>query len=563
MASKTRMLILATAMLVLTGVALGPATVFAQEYSVQFSVLALPAGVRTHYYLDNVLNGTIQTGETKVLSFPVGSAHTLSVDLTVSLDNGTRYRCKDNFWSFAEAGTHTFTYVAQYRLEVSAPYVSPTGADWYDAGTTAYAELPINVTAGPEGVRYVFARWEGDASGQGLVSDPIVMDRAKKAVAAWKTQYSLKVSSDPVSVFAAYALWFDAGSTADFSVSEKTTGDDSRYVFAQWTGDYAGTSVQGSLRMDGPRSVTAKYKTQYLLTVTLTPPEIAKTSGMPNSTWYDAGLTEKLGPVPQSIPVNSGERLNLISWNVDGMTQQGTSIEVLMDRAHRVELLYRTQYHLEVTSQLGETTGSGWYYSGENARFGVIYSGPEFPVKYTLATWQSTPSTTIKTVSESEAEISMDRPYTVEAVWNADYTLTWIVISVVGLAVIVIAAVAILAVKKPSSLGKFVSSFRSSFKGRKLRPPGTGLPTPTAFSVCQKCGRMVPSSAEYCQTCGAQIRGRPAPPTDTETLDESVYDYIVKRHGEISLSRASKDLRLSADEIKRSTERLKKKGRLA
>jgi len=563
MASKTSILVLATAMLVLAGVTFVPATVFGQEYSIQFSVVALPAGVKTQYYLDSVLNGTIQTGESKVLSFPSGSGHTLSVDLIVSVDNGTRYLCKNNLWSFTEAGTHTFTYTAQYRLEVSSPYVSPTGADWYDSGTTAYAGLPTNATTGPEGVRYVFARWEGDASGQGLVSDPIVMDHAKKAVAAWKTQYSLAISSDPASVFSAYVLWFDAGSTADFFAPERTNGTDSRYVFALWSGDYFGASVQGSLRMDGPRSVTAKYNTQYLLTVTLIPPEIAKTPGMPNSTWYDAGLTEKLGPVPQLIPVSSAERLNLISWNVDGMTQQGTSIEVLMDRAHRVELLYRTQYHLEVTSQLGETTGSGWYYSGENARFGVIYSGSEFPVKYTLATWQSTPSTTIQTVSESEAEINMDRPYAVKAVWNADYTLTWVFIFVVALAVIVIATVAILAVKKPGSLGRFASSFKSSFRARKLRAPGTGLPTLAAFSVCQKCGTMVPSSAEYCQTCGAQILGRPAPPTDTETMDERVYDYIVKRHGEISLSRASKDLRLSADEIKRSTGRLKKKGRLA
>lgn len=48
-----------------------------------------------------------------------------------------------------------------------------------------------------------------------------------------------------------------------------------------------------------------------------------------------------------------------------------------------------------------------------------------------------------------------------------------------------------------------------------------------------------------------------------EAVDERVYDYIVKRHGEISLSRASTDLGLSVDEVKRSTERLKKKGRLA
>lgn len=46
-------------------------------------------------------------------------------------------------------------------------------------------------------------------------------------------------------------------------------------------------------------------------------------------------------------------------------------------------------------------------------------------------------------------------------------------------------------------------------------------------------------------------------------IDNRVYDYIVKRHGEISLSQASKDLGLSWEQVRRSTERLKKAGRLA
>jgi hypothetical protein len=562
MASRTRVLLLAFTMLVFTVAAFAPAIVRAQEYSVSLTVTGLPTGVGTHYYVDNVLNGTIQTGETKSLNFTMGGAHTVSVDLYVNVGNETRYQCGDNVWSFTEGGIHPFAYKAQYHLEVLSPYGSPTGTDWYDEGATVYARLVTNVTAGAEGVRYVFVSWKGDASGQGIVSDPIIMDRAKKATAGWKTQYILRISSDPISIFSPLTLWFDEGSLADFSAPPGTNGTDTRYVFDQWFGDCSGANARASLQMDGPKSITAKYKTQYFLNVTLTPPEIAQRQDMPTGDWYDPGQITRLGPVSHNITVSSMERLTLLSWNLDGMTQPGTSMEIQMESPHRVELTYRREYYLNVTSRFGETKGTGWYPSGQTVRFSVTYGGPDYPVKNIFVRWKSSPSTaTIADISKTETDITMDRPYVMEAEWTVDYTPVWVTIFVIVSAVTLIAAVIITAVKRPGFYGRFTSSVRSLFRDRKVRIPTV---SPTPWVVCHKCGARVASSAEYCQTCGAtQARRRPAATPDTETLDERVYDYIVKRRGEISLSRASRDLGLSVDEIRRSTERLKKRGRLA
>jgi hypothetical protein len=54
-------------------------------------------------------------------------------------------------------------------------------------------------------------------------------------------------------------------------------------------------------------------------------------------------------------------------------------------------------------------------------------------------------------------------------------------------------------------------------------------------------------------------------PTDLslEDTDNQVYDYVAKRHGEISLSQASNDLGFSVDQVMGSTRRLKRKGLLA
>ncbi len=550
-------------LLVFTAATVLPLMVKAQTYSISFTVVGLPSGVKTRYYVDGILNGTIQTGEVRPLNFTPGPVHMLSVDIVVSGGNGARYQCRENLWSFSDAGIHTFSYNTQYYLEVLSPYGSPSGTGWYNESATAYARIAKNMTEGPEGVRYVFAKWEGEASGQNIVSDGIIMDHPKKAVAAWKTQYRLRISSDPVEILPPSTLWFDAGSLAEFLAPNGTASPDTRYVFTQWVGDYAGSSPGGSIQMDSAKSVTAKYKTQYLLSIAFTPSEVAQEKEMPRTGWYDAGSTATLGPVTQTVTVSSVERLAFISWNVDGMIQQGTSIDVRMDGPHHVEVTYRAQYYLEVTSLLGETTGSGWYFSGEKTRFGVTYRGSDFPVKYTLSGWQSSPSAVITTVSATEAEINMDRPYVVEAVWSGDYTPAWIFLFVISSVVIALTAVAVFTVKKPGSLGRLMSSFKHGFRTRKVSLSGAAMAPPTSLVACQRCGARVPSSAEYCHFCGASMAvARAAEPADLEAVDEQVYQYILKRHGEISLSRASKDLGLSVDELKISTERLKKKRRL-
>jgi hypothetical protein len=564
MLPEIRMVPLGVVMLVFVSLILTPALVEAQAYSVSFAVTGLPVGVRTQYYLDGVVNGTIAAGETRTLDVSSGGMHTLSVDLNVGGGNGTRYQCGDNVWSFSGAGLQTFVYKTQYYLEVVSLYGSPSGSDWYDEGTTAQARLAANMTAGAEGTRYVFVKWEQDASGQGTVSDPVVMNRPKRAVAQWKTQYDLQMAYDPVGVFSPSTLWFDADSTAEFVAPEGTNGTDARQVFVGWVGDYSGTTAHGSIHMDGPKSVTAKYKAQYKLSVAFDPPELARKIILSNTTWYDAGQTAILGPVPQiiSIPESPAQRFAWFSWNVDGMTQPGTSVEILMNGPHSVRLIYQTQYYLLVTSTLGEPTGTGWYVSGQKAKFGVAYSGSELLVKHSLAGWRLNSSNVIESVPPTEAEVTMDRPYVVEAQWNTDYTPLWVFIFGLVSAVVISASVIVVIVKRPGSLGRLRLSLGSGLGRRKVAASGIAAQVPLV--PCQKCGAGIPSAAEYCQACGAiQVRGQTPAAHDPEKLDNQVYDYIVKRRGEISLSQASKDLGFSVEELRLSTERLKKKGRLA
>jgi ribosomal protein L40E len=553
---------LGVAMLVFLSLTLTPVYVEAQTYSVSFTVTGLPVGVRTQYYLDGMLNGTIATGETRTLGLSSGAMHTLSVDLNVGGGNGTRYQCANNVWSLTGEVPHTFSYETQYYLGVVSLYGSPSGSDWYKEGTTVQARLAANMTAGSEGTRYLFVKWQQDASGQGTFSDPITMNSPKRAIAQWKTQYNLRVSFDPVGVFSPSTLWFDADSTAEFVAPEGTNGTDARQVFVGWAGDYSGTALRGSIHMNGPKSVTAKYKAQYKLSVVFDPPETAQRIVLSNTTWYDAGQNAALGPVPQIISISESpaERFAWFSWNIDNMTEPGTTVEILMNRPHSVRLVYQMQYYLLVTSPLGEPAGTGWYASGQKAKFGVAYSGSELLVKHSLAGWRLNSSNVIDTVPPTVTEVTMDRPYVVEAQWTTDYTPMWVFILALVSAAVVFSVVMFIILKRPGSLGRL--QLRSGLGRRKIASPGATAQV--SLVLCQKCGAGIPSTAAICQACGAvQVRGQTSAAPETEKLDNQVYDYIVRRGGEISLSQASRDLGFSVEELRLSTERLSRKGRLA
>jgi ribosomal protein L40E len=75
--------------------------------------------------------------------------------------------------------------------------------------------------------------------------------------------------------------------------------------------------------------------------------------------------------------------------------------------------------------------------------------------------------------------------------------------------------------------------------------------------VCGKCGNKIPKGVEVCGKCGTPIA-----PLQPKSKDDTVYDYIVKHQGVISLRAASNDLGISVDELKEITGRLKKDGRL-
>jgi len=121
-------------------------------------------------------------------------------------------------------------------------------------------------------------------------------------------------------------------------------------------------------------------------------------------------------------------------------------------------------------------------------------------------------------------------------------------------------------------------SIRRFFSPPRRRPsvliyPPNASSTPergVSLARCPKCGALTPRNSASCVHCGTPFGQRPDVPAPRVTRvstvperDEVVYRYVVERDGEISLSRASTDLHMTASELQAAIRRLENSGKIS
>ena len=533
-------------------VALQACNVGAQlAYVATITAQGLPTNLATNVYLDGALNGTLSGGQSRSFTFQTSAAtHWITVDFYVPSSagsGGVRYAETDTSWVFNAGGSHVFAYTTQFYLNVTTNFGLATGTGWYDSGSKTQAILSKGeIDQGP-GIRVSFTGWGTDASGTGLSSNTILMDKPKTALANWKTQFLLTVKSDPQNVTGLLGSgWYETGAQASFSApAVSQTNSNTRLRFDHWGGAYSGQSASGTLTMNEPKTIEAHYVAQYLLTIDYDPASIPHSIN--ETSWHDANANVQLGPVQPIIQLSSLERLRFVAWIESGKQLSGLSVNLNMDQPHELTLSYITQYYVDVQSTYGQVTGSGWYDKGATARITAPATAGFWPFTYNLQSWRVDPPSGNAVPNGNSLTLTVDRPYTVEAVWSFD--VLPIIAVFLGIVVAIVAGVGItLAYRRGMLTGRLTT----------LRPQKPRAPTRGPTVLCSKCGSRIPGGAVFCQKCGAPIAVAERPP-----LEDKVYDYIVKHEGVISLGQASKDLAISVDELKRIAESLKKKGRLA
>ena len=234
-------------------------------YTVSISLSGVPNSVNVNVQVDGVSQGSMTGSNIQTFSFALSSQHTIALDQYVSGDQGVRYYSALNTWNVASGGSHTFTYETQYYFTVATDpdgIMPVTGSGWYNAGTIVQTNTAAQALNGSAGIQYAFKTWMVDGTAQSGNPLSITLDKPHKAVAKYQTQYLLTVQSPNGLGTPQGSGFYDAGSTAQFSVTSPT-GILIQQVFVQWQGDYSGTSTQGSIIMDQPHTVTATWTSSY------------------------------------------------------------------------------------------------------------------------------------------------------------------------------------------------------------------------------------------------------------------------------------------------------------
>lgn len=249
------------------------------------------------------------------------------------------------------------------------------------------------------------------------------------------SSYTLTVATNPSNLGTVTGSGtFTQGSSASFSVTQGTVqvSPNTRYVFSHWSGDYSGVGSSGTVTVNGATAITAVYQMQYYLSVQAQPQSAPTPQGQG---WYNASDTATLQSPAQTVGGDGGSRLVFQGWSVDGQgPQSGPSLNLAMNSPHNVTALYGQQYYLNVQTDQGVATGSGWYDSGSTAQ--IYVSTPvstSYGVSIVFNGWQGDVNS-----SSQSTSVLMDGPMNVVATWRTDSTVLYLTIAAVIVAALLI-----------------------------------------------------------------------------------------------------------------------------
>ncbi|HEX9934733.1 MAG TPA: hypothetical protein VGB38_06000, partial [bacterium] len=209
-------------------------------------------------------------------------------------------------------------------------YSSSQVFNWIPGSTHILSvESPQNVSGG---TKWVFAYWTNEGVQTHVYTVPW-SDKTVKAI--FKCMHQLTVNSEYG--VARGAGWYDAGSTAAFSVTAPDEPGNTKHAFAGWSGDYSGSGPSGSVAMNGPKTATANWKLQYRLTV-------QSLYGNPQGDgWYDTGI--KAAFSVSTPDVLEGTRRVFDYWS-GSYSGTDPSASIALNEPKAVQAIWHTEYLL-------------------------------------------------------------------------------------------------------------------------------------------------------------------------------------------------------------------------
>lgn len=165
---------------------------------------------------------------------------------------------------------------------------------------------------------------------------------------------------------------------------------------------------------------------------------------LPGPAVVGVALGEHNVSVPALVQVDPTTRLMFDHWP-DGSTDTNRTIFITSDA--NITVTYVTQNLLTIAGSQATSTGAGWYNEGETATFSVAPAEPMVGLLGNLGgkvKFQGWYENGQLLTSSTTGTISMNRPHTITAVWQADYSEPALILT--GVAIIV--AIAYLMVRR-------------------------------------------------------------------------------------------------------------------
>jgi len=274
------------------------------------------------------------------------------------------------------------------------------------------------------------------------------------AFAQFSNQTTIKVSFEN-NVSPSYEMPLVAGQTFTLIQSYSWVQDEtSRYSLVSYTLDGETVKISRAARGDFTLSISTDSShnvvfaavTQYALSVEGTNDFSYLPSSPTLDNWFDVG-TEVSVNVEKTIDIeNNRVRQEATGWSLDKLefwiiedddSTSFTTAPITMNEHHLVDFLMTNQYKLNVISDSGITTGSGWYEQGTTVPIGVD-AGVDGLILNTLSEWEGADVQ----FDGNTALVFIDGPVTVSAKLEKNYSL------LIGMIVVPIIIIGVVVVKK-------------------------------------------------------------------------------------------------------------------
>jgi len=273
------------------------------------------------------------------------------------------------------------------------------------------------------------------------------------AFAQFSNQNTIKISFEN-NVSPAYEMPL-AGKTFTLTQSYSWVQDEtSRYSLVSYTLDGETVMISRTARgdftlsipTDSSHSVVFATVSQYALSVEGTNDFSYLPSSPTQDNWFDEGTEVSVNVQKTTEIENNKIRQEITGWSLDKLefwviedddSTSFTSPPIIMNEYHQADFLTTYQYKLNVLSDSGVPTGSGWYEKGITVPIGIDAGGGGL-ILNTLSEWEGADII----YDGDTALVFIDGPITVSAKVEKNYSL------LIGVIVIPILIVGVIAAKK-------------------------------------------------------------------------------------------------------------------